>query len=74
VRIALNVLLIIVSLGMIASVLFQSSKSAGLSGVFGGAQTFFSKKKSLDDFLAKLTVVLAVLFVVLAIGLTSLQS
>ncbi|NLZ93424.1 MAG: preprotein translocase subunit SecG [Firmicutes bacterium] len=69
---ALNVIFIIAGLGMIASVLLQSSKSAGLSGgITGGAQSFFGKKKGIDDLLSKLTVIFAVLFMVLAIVLTS---
>ena len=74
-EIILNVIFIIAGLGMIASVLLQSSKSAGLSGsITGGAQTLFGKKKGIDDLLAKLTIIFAVLFVVLAILLTSLYS
>ncbi|HZK24010.1 MAG TPA: preprotein translocase subunit SecG [Oscillospiraceae bacterium] len=70
----LNLIFLIAGLGMIASVLLQSSKSAGLSGsITGGAQTLFGKKKGLDDFLAKLTIIFAVLFMGLAIILTSLS-
>ena len=70
----LNLVFIIAGLGMIASVLLQSSKSAGLSGgLTGGAQTLFGKKKGIDDLLAKLTVVFAVLFMVLAMILTALS-
>jgi preprotein translocase subunit SecG len=62
-------------MGMIASVLLQSSKSAGLSGaISGGAQTMFGKKKGIDNFLAKLTIVFAVAFMILAIVLTSLSA
>ncbi|MGI6658824.1 MAG: preprotein translocase subunit SecG [Dethiobacteraceae bacterium] len=69
----LNLIFIIAGLGMVASVLLQSSKSAGLSGsITGGSQSLFSKKKGIDDLLAKLTVIFAVLFMGLAIVLTSL--
>lgn len=69
----LNVLFVLVSVGMIVTVLLQSGRSAGLSGaIAGGAQALFGKKKGLDDLLAKVTVVIAILFVVLAIVLTSL--
>lgn len=68
----LNVIFIIAGLGMIASVLLQSSDSAGLSGsIAGGQQSFFGKKKGIDDLLSKLTVIFAVLFMLLAIVLTS---
>lgn len=71
----LNILFLLAAIGMIASVLLQSSKSAGLSGsLTGGANTLFGKKKGVDDLLAKLTVVFAVLFMVLAIALTSLSA
>ncbi len=70
---ALNIIFLIASIGLIASVLLQSSKSSGLSGSLGGgSQTMFGKKKGIEDFLSKLTIVFAVLFVVLAIALTSL--
>jgi preprotein translocase subunit SecG len=71
----LNVLFLVASIGMIASVLMQSGKSAGLSGsIAGGAQSLFGKKKGVDDFLAKVTVVFAVVFMVLAIILASLAT
>lgn len=71
--VVLNIIFLIASIGLIASVLMQSGKSAGLSGsIGGGAQAMFGKKKGVDDFLSKLTIVFAVLFMVLAIVLTSL--
>lgn len=71
----LNVLFLLSAIGMISSVLLQSSKSAGLSGaITGGANTLFGKKKGIDDLLAKLTIVFAVVFMVLAIVLTSLSA
>jgi preprotein translocase subunit SecG len=70
---ALNILFLVSSIGMIALVLLQSGRSAGLSGsIAGGAQSLFGKKKGVDDFLAKITVVVAVVFMVLAIVLASL--
>jgi len=69
----LNIIFVLVGLGMIASVLLQSAKSAGFTGTFtGGAQSIFGKKKGLDDLLAKFTVIFAVLFVILAMILTPL--
>ncbi|ACV64625.1 preprotein translocase, SecG subunit [Desulfofarcimen acetoxidans DSM 771] len=65
---ALHVLL---ALGIIASVLLQSGRSAGLSGaIAGGAETLFGKKKGLDELLGKVTVLLSVLFVVISLVLT----
>jgi preprotein translocase subunit SecG len=54
--IALTILQVLVSLGMIATVLLQSGKSAGLSGsIAGGAETFFGKGKGIDEKLSRIT-------------------
>ena len=52
--------------GLIATVLLQSGKSAGLSGsIAGGAETLFGgKKKGMDDLLAKLSTAAAIGFMV----------
>jgi preprotein translocase subunit SecG len=63
-------LLVIVSIGLILVVLLQSGKSAGLSGaISGGAETLFGKQKArgLDLILHRITVVLSVLFILLAV-------
>jgi preprotein translocase subunit SecG len=67
------VLLIIVSLGLIAVVLLQSGKSAGLSGaISGGAEQLFGKQKArgIDLILHRITIVLAVLFFILTVLVT----
>jgi preprotein translocase subunit SecG len=64
-----TILLVIFSLGLIAVVLLQKGKSAGLSGaISGGAEHLFGKQKArgLDLFLQRLTIALAVGFFVLA--------
>ncbi|MBM7868232.1 preprotein translocase subunit SecG [Heliobacterium gestii] len=62
---------VIASLGLMASVVMQSGKSAGLSGaIAGGAESFFGKKKGLDDLLSKMTMVFAALFLLSALGLS----
>lgn len=44
--VVLTVLQVIASVGLIATVLLQSGKSAGMSGaIAGGAETVFGKKK-----------------------------
>jgi preprotein translocase subunit SecG len=74
VKIVLMVLMLILSLGVIASVLLQSGRSAGLSGaITGGAEVLFGKKKGLDDFLSKITIVLAVLFFLLNLVISMIQ-
>ncbi len=69
----LIILLVIVCISLIAVVLLQSSKSAGLSGaISGGAETLFGKQKArgIDLVLHRITIVLAVLFFVLTILVT----
>ena len=70
----LQILQIICCLGVIATVLLQSGRSAGLSGsISGGAETFLGKK-GLDDQLAKATAVVALLFMIFSFVLTMLLS
>ena len=74
-KIILIVLQIIVTVGLIISVLMQEGNSYGLSGsIAGGADTFFGKNKgrTLDGLLKKLTKIMAVLFIVLSLALTYL--
>lgn len=53
----------IIAIGLIAVILLQSGKSAGLSGaIAGGAESFFGKKKGLDELFGKITIVLGVIF------------
>ena len=69
-KIALSVILVVCDIALIAIVMLQSGKSAGLSGaITGGADTFLSKNKakSLDAKLAKLTKWVAIAFMVLAL-------
>ncbi len=68
--VGLHVIVVIV---LIATVLLQSGKSAGLSGaISGGAETVFGKKKGLDALLNKVTTVTAVVFIVNSIVLAAL--
>ena len=67
------ILQIIVCFGLVATIVLQAGKSAGLSGsIAGGAEQFFGKKKGLDEFLAKMTSWLAVAFMVLTLLLSFL--
>ena len=69
---ALTVIQVILSLAIIAVVMLQSGKSAGLSGaIAGGADTFLSKNKakSLDAKLAKATKWVAVAWVLVTLAL-----
>lgn len=65
--IAIVILHIIVALALIAIVLMQSGKTAGLSGsIAGGAETFFGKNKgkTIDAVLSKITAAAAIIFLV----------
>lgn len=65
-----KILLVIASLGLIAVVLLQKGKSAGLSGaISGGAEHLFGKTKArgLDLFLSRLTIGLAASFFILSL-------
>jgi preprotein translocase subunit SecG len=66
------VVLVNSSLGLIATVLLQSGKSAGLSGsITGAGEQFFGKSaKGKEGLFAKLGVIFAVLFLVSSLGLT----
>lgn len=73
-KIALTVFHVLLSIGLIAVVVLQSGRSAGLSGVIsGGAETLFGKKKGLDELLGKVTIGVAVLFGVTALVLVVLE-
>ena len=72
----LTIIQLISGLAVTVIVLMQSGKSAGLSGaIAGGAETFLSKgkAKTLDATLAKATMWVGLVFVVLTLGLTGLM-
>ena len=66
---ALMILEAIVAIALIASVVLQSGKSAGMSGsIAGGAETLFGgKSKGMDAMLARITMVLGVVFGILTL-------
>lgn len=69
---AVQILHVIIAIVLIVVVLFQSGKSAGLSGsIAGGADTFFGKNKgrTIDAILSKWTSVIAILFLITSIAL-----
>ena len=72
----IEIVLCLFALFMIAVVLLQSGKSAGLSGDIGGAAEQFmgkSKAKSYEGTLKTLTKVVAIGIMLLAIGLVVIQ-
>ena len=71
-QLALTIIQVILCLILVAVVMLQSGKSAGLSGaIAGGADTFLSKNKakSLDAKLAKATKWVAVAWVLVTLAL-----
>lgn len=70
-RTILIIVEVIVSLGLISTIILQSGKSAGLSGsIAGGSQAIFGgKKKGLDELLSRITTWLAVVFMVVTMVL-----
>ena len=70
-EIVLGIVLIITSIALVAVVLFQEGRQAGLSGaIAGGAETFLGKNKSktIEQKLVKITKILAGVFFVLSLG------
>lgn len=68
----LSIIMVLLALFLIAVVLLQSGKTAGLSGaIAGGADTFLSKNKakSMDAKLAKATKWVAIAFLVVSLVL-----
>lgn len=75
-KVIATILLIIFELSLIAVVLLQSGRSAGLSGsIAGGAETFFGKNKarSLEGRLETWTKISAAAFIILSVLLSILK-
>lgn len=59
---------VLCALSLIATILLQSGRSAGLSGsIAGGSEAIFGKKKGLDDLLAKITAYLCAVFMIITL-------
>ena len=70
-KIVLTILFIVVCIALVVLVLMQEGKSAGLGAISGAAETYWGKNKgrSMEGMLVKITKILAVLFMVLAVVL-----
>ena len=70
-RIILTIILILVSIVFTAIVLMQEGKSAGLGAISGAAETYWGQNKgrSMEGALVKITKILGVVFMLLAIVL-----
>lgn len=70
-RIILTIIFILVCLALVVLVLMQEGKSAGLGAISGAAETYWGKNKgrSMEGTLVKLTKILAIVFILLAVVL-----
>ncbi len=68
-RIVLTVIFLIISIALTAIVLMQEGKQAGLGAISGAAESYWGKNRgrSMEGTLEKITKVLAVLFIVIAV-------
>ena len=71
-RVIVTVLYVLICVALVVLVLFQESKTQGLSGTINGvAETYWGKNKgrSMEGALVSLTKVLGVVFILLAVVL-----
>lgn len=70
-RIVINIIFILVCVALTVLVLMQESKSAGLGSISGAAETYWGRNKgrSMEGMLVKITKILAVFFMLLAVVL-----
>jgi len=76
VELIVRIFLIIASLILIASILLQSGKSAGMSGeIAGGAESLWGRNKgrSYEGKLEKATTISAIVFVIASLALVVIQ-
>ncbi|MBR4151939.1 MAG: preprotein translocase subunit SecG [Selenomonadaceae bacterium] len=64
----------IISIALILVILGQEAKSGGMGGMDGGSDTVFSgKARGMDALLARLTVILGVLFAIITLIIAKLS-
>ena len=70
-RVVINIIFILVCVALTVLVLMQEGKSAGLGSISGAAETYWGRNKgrSMEGMLVKLTNILAVFFMLLAVVL-----
>ncbi|MBD5544943.1 MAG: preprotein translocase subunit SecG [Lachnospiraceae bacterium] len=71
IRLILTIIFILVCIAITVLVLMQEGKSAGLGAIGGAAESYWGKNKgrSMEGFLVKITKILAVAFILLAVVL-----
>ena len=70
-RVVINIIFILVCVALTVLVLMQEGKSAGLGSISGAAETYWGRNKgrSMEGMLVKITKILAVFFMLLAVVL-----
>ena len=70
-RVVINIIFILVCVALTGLVLMQEGKSAGLGSISGAAETYWGRNKgrSMEGMLVKITKILAVFFMLLAVVL-----
>ena len=70
-RVVINIIFILVCVALTVLVLMQEGKSAGLGSSSGAAETYWGRNKgrSMEGMLVKITKILAVFFMLLAVVL-----
>ena len=73
-KIVIQILFILICIALTVLVLMQEGKSAGLGAISGAAETYWGKNKgrSMEGGLVKATIVMGILFFVLAVVLNML--
>lgn len=69
-RVALMIVDVVFGLAVMASILLQQGHMPGLSGAFGGGGSgpqMYAKKRGVDDFLERVTVVLSIIFAIVTL-------
>lgn len=69
----LTIAQIIVAIALIATVLFQV-RGGGLGGIFGQPDTVYRTRRGMERTLMRLTIILAVLFIIFAIWTVRLST
>ena len=69
IRIFLIILMVLDCIGLVAIVLMQEGRTQGLGAISGAAETYWGKNRarSMEGRMEKITVVLSILFFVLAL-------
>lgn len=70
-RVVINIIFILVCVALTVLVLMQEGKSAGLGSISGAAEAYWGRNKgrSMEGMLVKITKILAVFFMLLAVVL-----